>query len=112
MLFDMSETEIFIPTDTVHGDIPKHEKIVLPANNNRIHAFPQGWENGFGQDNYRHLQAREIAAIDRDGKWDISEECRVFQDESALNITSEAELSDNIKTIMSDLTQRGVNDGN
>jgi len=109
MLFDMSETEIFIPTDIIDAEIPKHGKTVLPNNNNRMSAFPQGWEMGFGQDKYRHQQAREIAAIDRDGKWDISEECRPFCDENALNVTSEADLSDNIKTIMSDITQGEAN---
>lgn len=111
MLFDMNETEIFISTEAI-GDEIKGLRPILPLCNNRLTVFSQEFIDEFGQDNYRHLQAREIAAIDRDGKWNVSEECQLVCDKNALNVTSETVLSENIQNIMSDMAQGETNDGN
>lgn len=47
-------------------------------------AYPEAWANGFGSDAYQHEQAREVAAIDRDGQWDVSQPGRPYQTEKQI----------------------------
>ena len=39
-------------------------------------AYPSAWADNFGSNYYRHSQARELAAIDNAGVWQISEEAQ------------------------------------
>lgn len=106
IIFDMRETEIFIPTDIVESNNLKPEKPV-EEDRNGLRAYPPAWAGNYGQEYYSQLQARELAAIDLDGKWDITEEGKPYGE---TNVTSEAELVNNIETLISTITNGEKND--
>jgi len=112
LIFDMRDTEIFIPdmaTDSYFNDN------VRPVNSNpknTVVAFPPSWAGNFGNNYYCHSQARELAAIDKDGMWNVAVEGQSFNDKPDINVTDTEIISVSIKQMISDMEQRGADDGN
>lgn len=111
LLFNMNETEVFLPQDTLFTDPAGEADGVLlqnvkPVVSNRssITAYPSTWANTFGSNFYRHSQARELAAIDNDGVWQISEEAQPFSN-TERNITPPEELYQGIHKIIAEKKQ-------
>jgi hypothetical protein len=75
-------------------------------------AFPPSWASSFGYNYYRHAQARELAAIGRDGTWNVAVEAKPFSDANVLNITSTNVIANSIKQIINDIEQGGAGVGN
>lgn len=120
VIFDMRETEMFIPQDVLESGqeegakddlLPDDIKPFTVGSNKAIMAYPSSWADNFGSNFYRHAQARELAAIDREGMWNVSEEGQPFSDSPGLNITSAEIVSHKIKQIISDMEQEATRDG-
>jgi DNA invertase Pin-like site-specific DNA recombinase len=103
LIFDMHETEVFIPAGVIGEDAAAAGKTVK--------AFPQTMAVGFGTEHYEIIRPRETAAIDSDGRWGITADGQPFKDESSLNVTAPDSLADNIKNIVNGIAQR-ESDGN
>ena len=74
-------------------------------------AFPSSWASNFGNNYYRHAQARELATIDQDGLWDVTVEGQPYNDAPELNVTSAEVVASSIEQIISDMKERGASDG-
>lgn len=120
VIFNMKETEIFIPQDTL--DSAREEIMTDDLLPNDIHpftagpkkdimAYPSSWANTFGSNFYRHAQAREFAAFDHQGVWNVNEEGQPFSDSQVLNVTDSEVVGSKIKQIISNIERETVADG-
>ena len=118
ILFDMRETEVFMPQTILleeaikDGEGPLNENVepVMPNTKKSFMAYPSAWADNFGSNYYRHAQARELATIDVDGAWQITEEAQPFSN-MELNITPADELISGIQDIIRDKKQEMETDG-
>ena len=107
ILFDMMETEVFLPREIltdVSGDknngLPDNSvKPVAPSTRSSITAYPSAWAHSFGSNYYRHSQARELSTIDIDGAWQITEKAQPFASQG-LNVTPPDKLIQGIQSII------------
>jgi hypothetical protein len=111
LLFNMKETEVFLPQDTLRtapdgtADRAPNETVQpVVAHRSSIMAYPSAWADTFGINFYRHAQARELAAIDNDGVWQISEEAQPFSS-TDLKVTPPEELVRGIHKIIAEKKQ-------
>ena len=120
VIFDMRETEMFIPQDVLESSQEESsEDDLLPDDvqpftvgpKKAIMAYPSSWADSFGSNFYRHAQARELTAFYREGIWNISEEGQPFNDSPRLNITSAEVVHHEIKQIIGDMEQEAPRDG-
>ena len=79
-------------------------KPVVPNTRRAIRAYPSAWADTFGSNFYRHSQARELATIDNEGAWQISEKAQPYSDTS-LNVTPPDELKQGIQSIIEEKRQ-------
>ena len=119
-IFDIKETEIFIPQDTLESDWDNSsEEALLPDDaqpftigpKKDIMAYPSAWADSFGSNFYRHAQARELAEFDKKGIWNVSEEGQPFSDSPRLNITSMEIIKSTIKHMTCNIEQETKKDG-
>jgi hypothetical protein len=68
-------------------------------------AYPSTWADSFGNNYYRHAQARELSAFDSQGVWDISVEGQPFHDSPRLNITSAEVIGCSIEQMICNMEQ-------
>ncbi len=120
VIFDMRETEMFIPQVVLKSD---HEKEMkgnqLPDDvqpftigpKKAIMAYPLSWADNFGSDFYRHAQARELAAFYREGIWKVNEAGKPFNDSPELNITPTEIINSKIHQIICDMKEEVSKDG-
>ena len=92
-VFNMKETEIFIPSEQIasddesSGEISDYANIKpMIATQKTICAYPADWATTFGNDYYRHAQAQELVTFAQTGEWKISSEGHPFN-ESPLHVT-------------------------
>lgn len=111
VIFDMRDTEIFIPDISAEGYFNDDVRPVNANPKNTVVAFPPSWAGNFGNNYYRHSQARELAAIDKDGMWNVAVEGQSYNDEPELNVTSEDVVARSIKQMITDMEQGGADDG-
>jgi DNA invertase Pin-like site-specific DNA recombinase len=111
VVFDMRETEIFIPNATTEDFFTNTIRPLITSPMKNVVAFPPSWASSFGYNYYRHAQARELAAIGRDGTWNVAVEAKPFSGTNALNITSNDVITSSIKQIINDIEQGGVGIG-
>lgn len=108
LLFNLKETEIFIPNDVLQEQTAETPKAALrPFTDNikrNIMAYPPDWVDTFGSNFYSHAQAQELAGFDKDSSWNISEQAVPYKD-SELQVTSRPERDKNIEQIMSDMKE-------
>ena len=83
---------------------------LIPAKNSIV-AFPSAWADNFGSNFYRHAQARELAAIDQNGEWQIGEEAQPYSTQPELNVTTPEEAAFHIERIIRDMRQGGEMNG-
>jgi hypothetical protein len=108
----MRETEIFIPDAAAEGYFTESVQPVNVGPKNNVVAFPPAWAGNFGNNYYRHAQARELSAIDKDGMWNVAVEGQPYNAASELNVTSAEVVASSIKEMMNDMEQGGVDGGN
>lgn len=85
LIFDLTETEILIPAELLEEFRQQNDTsnlefspLHLPGRKQTILAYPQAWADSFGNEYYRHTQAAETSAIDRDGLWNIAASGNVY----------------------------------
>ena len=116
LVFDMRETEMFVPSSAPNpedGSAAHAEdglRPLIPAKNSIV-AFPSAWADNFGSNFYRHAQARELAAIDQNGEWQIGEEAQPYSTQPELNVTTPEEAAFHIERIIRDMRQGGEMNG-
>ena len=119
VIFDMRETEMFIPQMVLgdEGDKVKNDFLaddVLPFTvgpKKDIMAYPLSWADNFGNNFYRHAQARELAAIDKGGIWNVNEEGIPFNDSLGLNVTTPEVANNQIQQIIYNMKQEATEVG-
>ncbi len=106
ILFDMKETEVFLPREILPAaadgkeGLPGHSvKPVVPSTRSSIKAYPSAWADNFGSNYYHHSQARELSTIDIDGAWQITEKAQPFSG-PGLNVTPPDRLMQGIRSII------------
>lgn len=115
-LFDMRETEVFIPSEQVTpdddnlSDFPKNVIYAdikpIIATPKSICAYPADWVSSFGNDYYRHAQAQEMAAFSETGEWNIQSEGLVYN-EMPLQVTGIEDIKAHIDQIIEDIIRKG-----
>jgi len=120
IIFDVRETEMFIPQTVLgSGQDDSSKDDLLPGDvrpftvgpKKDIMAYPTAWADSFGSNFYRHAQARELATIDREGVWKVNEEGQPFGDSLGLNVTTTEVVSNEIKQMIYDMKQEESGDG-
>lgn len=119
LIFDMKETEIFIPQNILESSQEDAKDELLPDDvqpftigpKKDVMAYPLSWADSFGSNYYRHAQARELAAFDRDGIWKVSEEGQPYSDSPRLNIMSADEIGYKINLLIGDMEQEAPRNG-
>ncbi|MCC8121974.1 MAG: recombinase family protein [Oscillospiraceae bacterium] len=112
-VFDMRETEIFIPSNsmgealaaTAERRIFSNIKPLI-ATSKSICAYPAQWAENFGSDYYRHAQAQELLIFSETGEWNIQSEGQAYN-KSPLHVTSGENLKIHIAQIIEDIRQNG-----
>lgn len=121
VLFDMRETEIFIPTSIIEARsdnesamlnerLPEDAEPFTIGSKRNVLAYPAEWASGFGSNYYRHAQARELVALEQVGMWDILREGTPFSDSPPLQVTSSDEINKSIKQIISSMKQEDADE--
>jgi len=111
VIFDMRETEVFIPDDVSEKYYAGNIQPLVTGMANNVVAFPPAWAENFGYNYYRHAQARELEAIDRDGTWNVAVEAKSVNNTSGLNITSNDVISSSIKNMIDGIDYGGMDIG-
>lgn len=120
VIFDMRETETFIPQDALELSQKEAEKDNLLLDDvqpftvgpkKAIKAYPSSWADNFGSNFYRHAQARELETFGREHTWKVSEKGQPFSDSPELKIPTAEVVSGKIKQIIYDMKQEAPNNG-
>jgi len=85
-------------------------KPVVPSRSS-IMAYPSAWADNFGCNYYRHSQAREMAVIESNESWKISEEAQPFSG-TGLHVTPPDKLFQGIHNIINEMKQEAKADDN
>nr|WP_319489245.1 recombinase family protein [uncultured Caproiciproducens sp.] len=119
VVFNMQETEIFIPQDTLDTGLETQldsdllNGKVKPFTNGPkkdIMAYPTTWANNFGNNFYRNAQAYELMAFDRNGTWNVHEQGQPFSDSPPLSVTNAEVAGAQIKQLICNMQQEMDND--
>ncbi len=80
LLFDLHDTEVILPKgmnrDRKEEKTKPASEIVSPpmtSAGKSVVAYPAEWCDDFGSEYYRHAQAKELMAIDLEGKWEVQQ---------------------------------------
>ena len=118
LIFDMHDTEIFIPRRMINSEseespISDPTQVFRPLQsvNSSVIGYPEQWSNRFGSDYYVHAQLGQMAEVDENGNWKMYEEPKAFSHGQALHVTGEAELEQNIDTLINELRKEKDNGG-
>ena len=114
LIFDMRETEVFVPTAVLEPEVGEMSDGVdfvdgvrassLEERRNVI-AYPTSWAGTFGTNFYRHAQARELAALEAEETWKSTEEAQPYTDKSDIKVTAPDMVAQNIQEIISGMKQ-------
>jgi len=118
LMFDLHETEVLIPINQSGPDgtdwkqpFPLFDKDTTPITSRgkrSVVAYPATWVDSFGAEAYEHEQSREVAAIDRDGMWDVTQPGKAYQTQEEAQRSSPEALVDGINSILSTIQQQEV----
>lgn len=101
-IFDLKETELFIPSDIMPSDETEEDvSLVVPKSGKAIAAFPSDWADNFGSDYYVHAQATDIDSQD---VWH-TDEPKKLPFLPNLQVTSKEVAASNIQRIISNIKQ-------
>jgi site-specific DNA recombinase len=113
IIFDLHETEVLIPSDTLDSTNKKEQESkkiledIMPftvGTKKNILAYPADWMHGFGNNYYSHSQARELAAFSNNTEWDVHLNGIPYK-KSELQITDADNICKNIEKLMNDMKQ-------
>ena len=108
LLFNLKETEIFIPDNVIREQTPSVlQKDIHPFTDSikrNVKAYPIDWADNFGRNFYSHTLVQELAKFSNTISLDFSTEAIPYKD-SDLQVTSQAEIEKNIEQILSDVRE-------
>lgn len=104
IMFDMDETEVFMPEDALEGEAEPVEDEMIPSGRKSVIGYPSTWANNFGSNFYTHAQARELATFVEDGTWQLAEQTQPFST-SDLKVTSHADAHAAAQMLIQDIRQ-------
>lgn len=104
IIFDMDETEVFMPEDALDGEGEALENAMIPSGRKSVIGYPSTWGDGFGVNYYSHAQARELATFVEDGTWQLSEQTQPFSTVER-KYTSFADAQANVQMLIADIRQ-------
>ena len=105
MLFDLHDTEVFIPVENIpHDSAEDSTDSILSAGRKSVVAYPADWADGFGKEFYSHGQSPELQAIDKHGEWDVSQQGTpvLLPD---INPTGRQDLESSIQSLINSVSQ-------
>lgn len=119
LLFDLHDTEVYIPFHH-EGDVlsdscepfelfDQNTTPLAFGSKTKMLAYPADWVDSFGRDVYCHEQTPELAAIDRDGQWDISKAGTPYKSVVEVQPSSITDLQQGIVSILSTLKEATPN---
>ncbi|MCL2662669.1 MAG: recombinase family protein [Oscillospiraceae bacterium] len=108
IVFDMRETEVFIPDETTEDYLNENTHPIITGFSKNIAAFPPAWAGSFGYNYYSHAQAREIAALDKNGAWNVTVEGKTYISKQELNITDTDLIAGSIEEILKEIEQGDI----
>ena len=120
VIFDMRETEMFIPQNVLGSSQEEASKDNLLSADVQpftvgpkkdIMAYPSSWADNFGSNFYRHAQVRELSNMGPESLWNVNEEGQPFSDSPGLKVTTAEVISCKIKQIICDMKQEASRDG-
>ncbi len=98
IIFDMTETEVFIPQVAQRVNIQNIEPFTNGPKKD-IKAFPSDWASTFGENYYRQAQTKELSLLNAESDWNLSDEGISYSANKPLNVTSTEDLYSNIDRI-------------
>lgn len=107
VIFDLTETELFISQNT-----PEHEENksqiediepFTSGRSNAIVAYPKGWEDTFGKNYYTLAQAKEIELLSK-SEWKSNQEGKIYNTHN-LQVTSEDEVCSELEILKTNMIQ-------
>lgn len=104
IMFDLDETEVFMPEDTLEGEAEPVEDEMIPTGRKSVIGYPSTWANNFGSNFYTHAQARELATFVEDGTWQLAEQTQPFSTND-LKVTSHADAHAAAQMLIQDIRQ-------
>lgn len=102
LIFDLNDTEIYIPTRIVDPEI-ENGLDETSRDRNSLKAYPTDWDGDFGDGYYEQMIRSSF-----DGE--ITDETTGFNLHPELNITPEAELEEGIEALMAELREKHKQD--
>jgi site-specific DNA recombinase len=111
LIFDLSETEVFISQENEKNDlepISENVKLFTAGPKKDIMAFPYSWADSFGNNYYRQAQINELLILNAK-EWKINMEGIAYNSEE-LNTTTVEELQNGIETLKANMKQETINE--
>ena len=103
LLFDMTETEVFIPTVSTEETDEEKEKVTpVVSTSKSVCAYPLEWADNFGSPYYRYAQQKELEYYSKHGKWEIDVSSTPYSD-SELQVTSGTVIKESIDQIIAEM---------
>lgn len=104
LLFDLKETEVFIPKEQFaledHMSAP-----LVPDLGKRAAAYPASWTEGFGMGHYQHQEMKKLSSFGLEDNWSVQQEGVVFHDRGPLKTTSQDALRNEIARLIEEMKQ-------
>ena len=100
LTFDMSETVIFVPYDTLPEEEVKDLMGAIGSTKKTFRAYPKSWVKNFGEDYYTQQTFQPLGTASDNAGAEIRAE---YRNSEELNITSGAVLENNIKSLIRDM---------
>ena len=116
LFFNLEDTEVLIPakllqTDEANPDAPIFEEDIKPLGTQKnILAYPVSWTHTFGNNYYSQAQASELATLADKQNLNIRSAGTTYHPEPPLQVTSKAEIKQNIDSIIYDMKQEVRNE--
>jgi len=104
ILFDLSESEIFIPNTSIESDNSEETiEPVIPRRGNSILAMPEDWSGTFGNEFYVH-GGKQDKGIDED-KWGSNQQTASYSAIPDLKVPSETAVASEIRGIITTMQE-------
>lgn len=104
LLFNLSDTEIFIPSESI-PETEEDLELETTGASKSVLAYPASWADNFGSNYYEHSQKEQLSAVADDQQWAVHAEGTSYATEDSLNVTSSSEISENIQSLISTMKE-------
>jgi len=115
LIFDLQDTEVFLPHQTPptmdeeseSTEVQAAESSSVSKTATRISAYPAEWVESFGDEFYRHVHTRDPKGFSETEDWQLHAPGQVYN-EDPLNTTSREEIQLGISSMLAEMDNRGV----